>query len=103
MIRSQDLSYALCCAFRFLVNGKLIRPDRLVFVNARLQVPAGKVTAISAREGTGSESADGRALPVAVVDERIEFRLSRSGVGERFADGALPGNFGNCLARPEAN
>jgi hypothetical protein len=64
-----------------LKHGELISPHSLVFVDAGFHVPAGEVAAIGARESSGAETADGRALPKAIVDvASVERGLFRAGM-----------------------
>jgi hypothetical protein len=96
MVGQQGLSDALGVTLGSLVHGELVRGHRLVLVDAGLDVPAGEVSAIGAGERAGSEPPDGRALPVAVVDvARALGRRASARVGERLADGTLPGHLGD--------
>ena len=61
-----------------LEHRELIGVDRVVFVDGGLDVPASEVAAIGARKCSGAESADGSALPVAVVD--VGFVLADAGI-----------------------
>src|SRR6476620_348895 len=87
-------------AFGFLVHGELVGPDGLIFVNASFNVPAREVAAVGAGEGAGAKSADGSALPIAVVDDSIfgELGFAASGIVEGLADAAMPGGFWNGVA-----
>src|SRR6202166_4276322 len=69
MISKEDLGDAFRGALGFLVNGKLVGVNSFVFMYAGLQVPAGKIAAVSARKGAGPKTADRRALPITVVDQ----------------------------------
>jgi hypothetical protein len=69
MIGEEHLSDAFGCALRFLVDGELVGINGFVFMNASLEVPAGKIAAIGAREGAGPKTPDRRALPVAVINQ----------------------------------
>src|SRR5581483_917673 len=85
-------------AFGLLINGELVRPDRLVFVNAGLHVPARKVAAIRARKSSRAEATNRSALPVSIIDHAGKRRFSSARIFQRLADSALPGNFGNRVA-----
>src|SRR4029077_9054915 len=62
-------------------------------------MPAGKVAAIGARERAGAKTADGRALPIAVVNVAgVQRGLLGPWIFERSADGAFPGGFGDIVA-----
>ena len=89
--------------FGFLVHGELVGPDGLIFVNAALDVPAGEISAIGAGEGAGAESADGSALPVAVVDDSVfgELGFAASGIVEGLANAAVPGGSWDGVSREE--
>src|SRR5580704_7724282 len=76
----QDLGEGFGCALRLLEHGELIHIDGLIFVDTTFQVPAGKVTAVGAGKGPGTEAADGRSLPEAIIDD-IERGLLRAGIG----------------------
>jgi hypothetical protein len=82
-------------AFDFLVHGELVGVADSVLVDAGFDVPAGEVAAVGAGEGAGAESADGSALPVAVVD--VSGDALDAGVFEGLADGAAPGCCGDLL------
>ena len=68
-------------------------------MNAALEMPAGEIAAIGARESAGAETADGSALPIAIIDNR-ETGLFGSGIFERSAEGAFPGGFWDIIAGP---
>ena len=102
MSGGQHLRDALA-AFGFLIHGELVRPDRLIFVHAALDVPAREVSAIGARESPGAESPYGCTLPVAIINHsgRGERGLASAGIFERLADATLPCGFGNGVAGEE--
>src|SRR5262249_11336824 len=86
-------------SLRFLIHGELVRPDRLIFVHAALDMPAREVSAIGARESAGAKSANGRTLPVAVVNHSLggEFRFAPTGMIEGLADATMPSGSGDCI------
>src|SRR6266851_3386221 len=84
-------------AGNLLKHGKLIGRHGNVFVDAALDVPACKVTAIGARKGAGAESADGSALPIAVVD--VGFVFADAGIFERLPERPAPRNFRDFVAK----
>src|ERR1022692_5095399 len=98
MVREQRLGDAGRLALGFLVEGELIGIHRFVFMNSGFQMPARKVSAVSAGKSAGSKTADRRALPVAVIDQSGECGFARAGVGERFADASFPGDGRNCIS-----
>src|ERR1700686_1787502 len=100
MIAEEGLGDPFRCALGFLVKGKLVGVNSFVFVNAGLQVPAGKVAAVGARECAGAKTADRRPLPITLVDKIGELGLAGAGVGERLANASLPGDFRNRVSRP---
>ena len=102
MSGGQHLRDALA-AFGFLIHGELVRPDRLIFVHAALDVPAREVSAIGARESSGAESTHGCTLPVAIINHsgRGERGLASAGIFERLADATLPCGFGKGVAGEE--
>src|SRR3981081_2019750 len=100
MIGEEDLRDAFRRALGFLVNGKLVGVNSFVFMYAGFQMPARKIAAVGARESAGAKTADRRALPVTVVNQIGELGLAGAGVGERLADGWLPGEFRNRVSRP---
>src|SRR6266853_1127899 len=98
MICGEDLRYAFAAVLRLLKHGKLISIHDLIFMNAALHVPTGKITAIGARESAGTETADGRALPVTIIDVAgIQRRFFCARMLERRTDGALPCSFGDIV------
>src|SRR6266851_3455131 len=103
MSSGENFRNAIRIAFGFLKHGELIGPNGLVFVDAGFHVPAGEVAAISARESAGAKTADGRALPKAIVDMAgVERGLFRAGVFEGRTDGALPGCLGDVVVGLDA-
>jgi hypothetical protein len=77
-------------------DGELIGGDVFVFVRAGLQVPALEFAAIGTREGARAKAADGRALPVAVIDvDAVELGALRAGICGRNANGNAPRGGGN--------
>src|SRR5262249_49908915 len=89
---------ALRIALGFFKDGELVRVDRLIFVNAGLNVPASEVSTVGARKSAGAESTDRRTLPVAIVDvTAVQRRRFRAGIFEGLADGTLPGCFGDVV------
>src|ERR1035438_1057840 len=101
MVRQQPLSDARRLALRFLVDRELIGVDRFVFMNASLQMPARKVTAVSAGKSARPKTSDRCALPITVIDKTGEIGLARAGVCERFADASFPGDGWNCVSGPQ--
>ena len=94
----EDFGDAFVLAFAFLVHGELVGPFGLIFVDSGFHVPAREVTAIGPGKCARPEAADGSALPIAVIDMgSIQRGLFCSGIGERRADGTLPGGFGNVV------
>jgi hypothetical protein len=63
-------------------------------VNAALQVPTLEIAAIAAGESAGAEAADGRALPIAVVNI-VQFRFVAARIGGRLPDRDAPGDWRN--------
>ncbi len=103
MSGSENFRDAIRIAFGFLKHRKLIGPHGLVFVDARFHVPAREVATVSARESAGAKTADGRALPKAIVDMAgVERWFFRSSVFEGRTDGALPGSLGNVVVGLDA-
>lgn len=77
-----------------LVRGELIGVTNLVFVYPGFDVPAREIATIGPRKCSGAEAADGRLLPVAVVDaSRI---LGNVWILEWQPDRSAPGSRGNC-------
>jgi len=64
----QHLRRSRGIAFGTLIQRKLIRIHRLIFVDPSLDVPAREIAPVAARECSGPEAPHGRALPVAIVD-----------------------------------
>jgi hypothetical protein len=62
-------------------------------------MPASEVAAIGARESAGTETADGSALPITVIDV-LQSDFSGPGIFERGAEGAFPGGFWDIIAGP---
>src|SRR5258708_29614307 len=100
MIGEEDLGDGFRSALGFLVNGKLVGVDSFVFVDASLQVPAGKITAVGAGEGAGAKTADRRALPVTVVDQIGELGLACARISKRLAYASLPADLWDRVSRP---
>src|SRR5271154_1336090 len=84
--------------FGFLKHRELIGPHGLIFMNTGLQVPPSKIPAIGARESSGAETANGRALPVAVINV-VGGQRDLFGARARkwFSDGALPSSARNAV------
>src|SRR5215470_460340 len=100
MTSKQNFGDAIRIAFELLKHCKLIGVDRLIFVDTGLNVPASKIAAKGSRKSSGAKSADGRALPKAVVNmAAFERRFLCARIFERFSDRALPGDFGNFIIR----
>src|SRR5215470_6116043 len=98
MSGKQNFGNAIRITFGLLEHRKLVRIDGLIFVNARLNVPAGEVSTKSSRKSAGAESTYRSSLPKAVVNvTTIERWLFRARVFERLSDGTFPGNFGNFI------
>src|SRR5262249_45819916 len=94
----EDPGDAFSLILGLLKHRKLVRPLGLVFMNAGFHVPTSKIPAIGSRKGTGTEAANGSALPVTVIDVgRVERGLFRAGVCQRSANGALPRRFGDVV------
>ena len=71
-------------AGNLLKHGELVGRHRNVFVDTAFDVPAREIAAIGTRECAGAESADGSALPIAVVDVGFVFADAR--IFERLAE-----------------
>ena len=96
MSRREHLCYWFA-ALLLLKHRKFVGPDRLIFVNAALDMPAGEIAAIGSRECPGTEATHGSALPVAIVDHtgRRQCRLSPTWVLKWLPEGPLPGGIGD--------
>src|SRR5882724_9288611 len=84
-------------ADNLLEHGELVGGHRNIFVDATLEVPAREVAAIGAREGSGAESADRGALPIAVVD--VGFVFADAGSLERLPERPAPRDFRDLVAQ----
>ena len=67
-------------------------------MNARFDVPAGKVSSVASLKGSRTKSPYGRALPIAVVD--IAWDSCDSRLVERQAERTTPGGLRYCIAGP---
>jgi len=68
-------------------------------MDASFNVPTREVPPIGARKSTGAETADGRSLPVAIVNvTAVESRLFRARMIERSANGTFPGSVGDVIS-----
>src|SRR5262249_14482422 len=78
-------------SLRLLIHGELIDIYSLVFVNASFNVPACKVATVCTGKRARSEAADGRTLPVSVVNVGcFEGSLARACISQRLSDGTFP-------------
>jgi len=71
-------------------------------VNAALHVPAREIAAIGARKSAGTKTADGRALPVAIIDvagiERRFFLCRDAPAGRRWGASTRLGDIAACAS-----
>ena len=77
---------------------ELVGGNTLVFVHARLQMPAFEVAAIGSGKSTGSKAADWRSLPVTIINHVLDLRLLAAGVFERQPEWTAPRRFRYCVA-----
>src|SRR5258706_14512384 len=84
-------------ASSLLKHCELVGRHGNVLVDAALDVPAREVAAIGARKGSGAESADWGALPVAIID--IGFVFAGARILERLTERPAPGDFRDLVAQ----
>ena len=82
-------------ALYLLEHGELIRVHRLIFMDARLDMPAREVSAITPGKRPRAKSADRNSLPVAVINVSRDARHAR--VFKRQSEWALPCTLGDAL------
>jgi hypothetical protein len=98
MPRKQNSRRAGIVAFGFLKHRKLIGIYGLVAVNARLQMPAGKIAAKGSRKSSRAESANRRTLPISVINvAAIERGLACPAIFQGLANRSLPRSFGDLI------
>lgn len=96
MVVRQDLRDALRLVGNLLKHRELIRRNRNVFVHAGLNMPAREISAIRARKCARAETADRRALPVAIVN--VGLVLANPGVFERLPERSSPCDLRNLIS-----
>ncbi len=84
----EDPCGSFAVAVAFLKHCELIGKHGFVLMNRRLDVPAGQIPAIGARESSGATATDRGALPVAVVD--VDVVLAYARMIEWLAERAAP-------------
>src|SRR5258707_6690719 len=98
MSGEQNLCHAIRFIFRLLKHRKLIRPYRLKFVHAGLQVPTRKISAKASRKCSRTESAYRSSLPVAIVNvSGAKRRFRRACILQRLPDRPPPRRFWNFI------
>src|SRR6266852_6803724 len=100
MIRHQYASCTLRVSLALLKHRKLVGIHGCVFVNSRLHMPADEISPVASREGSRTESADGRTLPITVIDITGYARHAR--FLERKAERSSPGSFRYCVSSPSS-
>jgi len=98
MVCHQYASRTLRVSFALLKHRKLIGIDGGVLVNSRLHMPTGEISPVASREGSRTKSADGRTLPITVIDITGYARHAR--FLERKAERAPPGSLRYCVSSP---
>src|SRR5204863_3442353 len=98
MARKQSLCRTGRLIFGLLEHRELIRIHRLEFMNTRLQMPTGKISAIASRKRACTKASDRRALPVAVVDVAwAERGFCRPGICQWLPYRSSPRGLGNIV------